>query len=264
MRDGAEFEKDVVLVFAKIGSNLDISQSSLSSLDLTATRINQEFSLSSKDHLPPKWVKGAKLTLCNTHAGALQDLPDAWPDELQMVGFTYSRLSGGAAGNKYSMATREVLWMKDWLKKQKNYSPQPYEQLAIVLKHAGYEDKATDILYAGREEERTNATWLNWVGLTLLKYIIGYGYHNFWAFFWFGGFIAIGFFFVLICGQRKDKSFIWCFVYSLDMLLPIIELEKENYEVHLRGCAKYYFYFHKLGGYVLVSFLIAGLSGLTK
>ena len=264
MSGGAEFEKEVLLVFAKIGSNLDISQTSLSSLDLTATRINQEFRLGSKYHSPPKWVKGANLTLRSTHAGALQDLPDAWPDELQMVGFTYSRLGGWAAGKKYSMAPRDISWMKDWLKKQKNYSPQPYEQLASVLKQVGYEDKAKNILYAGREEERTSSTGVNWIGLTLLKYIIGYGYHNFWAFFWAGGFIAIGWFIVWISGQRKSKCFIWCFVYSLDMLLPIIELEKENYEVHLRGCAKYYFYFHKLVGYVLVSFLITGLSGLTK
>jgi hypothetical protein len=32
----------------------------------------------------------------------------------------------------------------------------------------------------------------------------------------------------------------------------------------LHGFAKYYFYFQKLMGWVLASFLIAGLSGLTK
>lgn len=53
-------------------------------------------------------------------------------------------------------------------------------------------------------------------------------------------------------------------VYSLDMLLPIVELEKAHANIVLDGLAPYYFYFHKIMGYVLASFLIAGLAGLTK
>jgi hypothetical protein len=48
------------------------------------------------------------------------------------------------------------------------------------------------------------------------------------------------------------------------MLLPIIQLRKEHSDIDLDGAAQYYFYFHKIMGYVLASFLIAGLSGLTK
>ncbi len=54
------------------------------------------------------------------------------------------------------------------------------------------------------------------------------------------------------------------FFYSLDMLLPIIQLRRRHYEVDLRGIVRYYFYFHQIMGYVLASFLIAGLSGLAK
>lgn len=52
--------------------------------------------------------------------------------------------------------------------------------------------------------------------------------------------------------------------YSLDLLLPIIELHKPHYDIVLDGVARYYFAFHKLMGYVLASFLVAGLAGLTK
>ena len=49
------------------------------------------------------------------------------------------------------------------------------------------------------------------------------------------------------------------------MLLPIIQLRKKNYEIELHGrWRRYYFYVHKIMGYVLASFLIAGLAGLTK
>ncbi len=52
--------------------------------------------------------------------------------------------------------------------------------------------------------------------------------------------------------------------YSFDMALPLIDLNKRHEAVKLRGGATVYFYVHKLAGFVLVSFLVAGLSGLTK
>jgi hypothetical protein len=48
------------------------------------------------------------------------------------------------------------------------------------------------------------------------------------------------------------------------MLLPIIQLRKMHYDIDLSGWARYYFYFHKIMGYVLGSFLIVGVSGLVK
>jgi hypothetical protein len=48
------------------------------------------------------------------------------------------------------------------------------------------------------------------------------------------------------------------------MLLPIVKLREYHYSVDLKGWARYYFYVHKLMGYVLASFLIAGIAGLTK
>jgi hypothetical protein len=48
------------------------------------------------------------------------------------------------------------------------------------------------------------------------------------------------------------------------MLLPIIELHKPHYEMQLEGWVGVYFYAHKVLGYILGLFLIAGLSGLTK
>ncbi len=52
--------------------------------------------------------------------------------------------------------------------------------------------------------------------------------------------------------------------YSLDMLLPIIKLRESHYKIDLAGYARYYFYFQITMGYVLASFLVAGLAGLTK
>ena len=54
------------------------------------------------------------------------------------------------------------------------------------------------------------------------------------------------------------------FWYSLDMLLPGIHLREQHYEVDLKTGAKYYFYIHKIIGYTLAFFLLAGLTGLTR
>jgi hypothetical protein len=54
--------------------------------------------------------------------------------------------------------------------------------------------------------------------------------------------------------------------FSFDMLLPIIRLREKHYtDVDLQpGYARYYFYLHKIMGYVLASFVIAALAALMK
>jgi hypothetical protein len=48
------------------------------------------------------------------------------------------------------------------------------------------------------------------------------------------------------------------------MLLPIVRLRDSHYSIDLKGWAQYYFYVHKVMGYVLASVLIAAVAGLTK
>jgi uncharacterized protein YjbI with pentapeptide repeats len=249
-----------LLIFAEIASNLDLSGSTLSSVDLTGTRVRGEFRLGSG-----KWQKDAKLTLRNTEVGALQDLPEAWPANLELGSFTYTRL-GGFSRDSADILNRDVSWFKDWLGKQKPYSPQPYEHLASVFLKAGYKDKADDILFAGRERQRSEATstWRGRAWLFLVKIFIGYGYRIYYAIYWVLGFIAIGAVMLSASKQGPANGMPYGIAYSVDMLLPIIRLRELHYEIELAGWARYYFYFHKLMGYVLASFLVAGLSGLTK
>jgi hypothetical protein len=50
----------------------------------------------------------------------------------------------------------------------------------------------------------------------------------------------------------------------LGQLVPLVTLDKAHDRVELTGGVKHYFYVHKLVGYVLASFLVAGLAGLTQ
>ncbi len=293
MRRG-DFAKPVSLIFTKIGSSLDLSGAKFAALDLTGTRIGGELRLGPAQHAATEWRDGAQLTLRNTVVDAWQDQEDAWPESLELEGFTYKRLGGfGAAGatdiadrKTKEITDRETKWFTAWLAKDESYSPQPYEQLAGVLRTAGQEGKAGDILYAGRKRGYDRKP----LGVgKFFEYLemsfIGFGYRNWYAAVWIAIFVALGAMFLAWSGDFRDATeakevrnkwrALWPGIkrfvgkdlyYSFDMLLPIIHLRESHYDtnIQLRPSVEAYFVLHKLMGYVLGSFLIAGLSGLTK
>jgi hypothetical protein len=183
----ARFEK-VDLISAHLRGSLFLSGAKLKTVDLSATRIEGELQLGSSKESAPLWdEEGAWLNLHNAHAGTLQDWAaedpktkhwqSSWPSRLQLEGFTYDRLGqfGTEAGDE--MLHRKFTWYLDWL--TRDASPQPYEQLAATFRKAGDPTRADDVLYAGRERVRKSA-WrrgsrLRWLGLSVLKWTIGYG-----------------------------------------------------------------------------------------
>ncbi len=277
----AEFHGAVRLVFAEIASGLNVKGAVLSSLDLTGAKIGGELRLASGSS-SPRWQDGGKLVLRNTTVDVIQDTDQkgVWPPSLDLDGFAYLRF-GDAPG----FAERDSQWFIDWLAKDKPYTPRPSQQCAQVLQEMGYPEMANDVLYAGRERQRgefwRRSKW-RWFGLSLLKCTIGYGYGlgYFRSLWWVLVFVVVGTLVLLgfgvprtiavpiawaTAGGMKILNYLAAVAfYSLDLLLPIIQLYEPHYKVVLDGGVKYYFAFHKLLGWVLASFLIAGLSGLTK
>ena len=287
MRGGAEFAEQVNLIFASIGSNLDLSGAKLESLDLTGTQITGELRLGSGQHPKLEWRENSRLILRNTVVEALQDRKESWPENLQLEldGFTYSRLGGFGAEAGRDMASRDAQWFIDWLAKDETYSPQPYQQLASVLRAAGHNEKADDILYTSKERQRTElaktGAWASWLWSTLKLVFIGHGYRIYYALFGIVGLVILGAIIFRRTKEAKEANMPFGIFYSFDMLLPIIKLREKHYEIdfadyerdwrYLRFFfkgdwrpARYYFYVHQLMGYALASFLFAGLSGLTK
>jgi hypothetical protein len=301
---GSTFNKEVRLVFAQLHRSLDLSGSELTELDCTGTRIEGELILGSAEHPRPKWHNGSALSLNlrNVHAGALQDRrdrvaehrpwwkelfcgekqwEDAWPTELQLDGFTYNRLGGfGGMSERVDlqgscdvdMHARDVSWYVDWLARDHSYSPQPYEQLAATFHATGEPTKANRILYESRSRAQAQAMRQHecsrWFGSFLLKWSIGYGLGRYYsrAIWWVIAFTALGAGIIYLSGQGSSGLPIDLparLVYSLDQLLPIVELEKYD-NVVLKDGVAYYFYFQKLVGWVLGSFLVAGLAGITQ
>ncbi len=273
----AEFYKKTNLKFLSVGSILEIQGGILRTLDLTGARIEQTLKLSGLDQkwkkleLVDKTLQSPKMTLKNTEVNVLQDTDSSWPDNLELEGFTYNQLAGSHSTRQEMPLQRGSEWYINWLKDDKTYSPQPYRQLAGVLHTAGLEEMANDILFESRVREREEAKfWFRKVWLWLLEITIGYGYG--WQIFrvlgWAALFLSIGIsslYWEDKTEKKEDLLGFWKkFWYSLDMLLPIIRLREQHYELDLKGGAQIYFYLHKIFGYAIVFFVIAGMTGLTE
>jgi len=261
------------LNFAEIKGNLDLSGSFLPSVNLTGTRVHGELQLYDRIYgeaeersSEAEWQEGARLILRNSEVGTLPDLSEAWPEEVELNGFKYAYLGGLGSDGAESIHQAGIGLFTKWLERQKRFSRQPYEQLANVLRSAGYESEAKQILYASWAREHSETTsWLSWIWLTLKWLFIGYGYAIHYSLYWIVVLIILGVTVLRVSGQSAAMGMrYYGIAYSVDMLLPVIELRKHHSDIDLDGWVRGYFYIHKVFGYVLASFLIAGLSGLTK
>jgi hypothetical protein len=261
---GATFSGPVDLIFAKIGRNLEIARGTFGNqVDMTGTRIGGEFRLGSAGHLPAIWQAGVALILRNASADTIQDLSDAWPARLELNGFNYQSLGGINSTQQDPMLERPVGWFEAWLAKQERYAAQPYERLAFCLENHGKSEMATAIRYAGSERERKESSgWWRRLWLLPFKYSVGYGYRPWRALGWAAALVLLGAGVLQISGEGLRNNMPYGLAYSFDMLLPIVKLREWHYTIDLMGWARYYFYGHKIMGYLLASFLIAGLSGL--
>lgn len=266
MGRGTEFDGPINLLFGKVGGNLELAGGLFKgTVDLTGTQIGGELRLGSSRNGPARWSPKRALILRDVKADAIQDLSDySWPDTLDLNGFTYRSLGGLFANSeKDPMISRSGEWFENWLGKQASYTPAPYQQLAAILREQGRSDDADEILYAGKERERAQSSSWRYLWLSANKLFIGYGYHVWWTLRGVAVLLVAGMLFLRFSGEGREHGMPYGFIYSFDMLLPIIRLREKHYKIDLYGWVRYYFYFHKVMGFVLASFLIAGLSGLT-
>jgi hypothetical protein len=289
--DGAIFKAKVYLIDANIGSNLDFSAARLTGrVDMTGCQVKDELRLGSSRDQPARWEQAALLVLRNAHVGALQDWwqynssdnssDSSWPEALELEGFTFDRLGGlFGTGKEAKMMARPSRCYVEWLGKDSGSSPQPYEHLASLFRRAGEPGKANALLYVARERRRSAAlSKVERWGLQFLRLTIGYGLGNryFRVLWWVGGLSLLGMFVLIAAGQRSPESWLSLWFASLDQFLPVIKLNKTHDALIFGDSSAHppvdpqpywvqvYFYLHKIVGWVLGSFVIAGLAGLTQ
>jgi hypothetical protein len=221
--------------------------------------------------------KPGDLNLRNTRVGTLIDAHDAWPDQghLHLYGFTFNHLGGlfrGETGTQ--MRSRGVEWWDNWARRDPDYSPMPYAQLAAALTSAGDPESANEIRYLGRVRERETQRGLAWLQSGFLQQVRGFGIGNyaFRVLYWVIGISLIGA--VLLWTKvpiAKHNGPLWCFGASLHRLLPVIEINKEFSEFfndpereRLTGWQSAFFSVIAIMGWVLGAVLLATVTGLTQ
>jgi hypothetical protein len=186
----------------------------------------------------------------------------------------------------------------EWLRAVHPFDPQPYEQLATALRRSGYEDEATAVDIA-KYDARLSGDGVRWVtrvkGKTLRGTIM-YGYRvqrmllvallmsvlGTW-------FFGVGYEGNVIVpteqrsrteGQSEYPPFSAA-VYSLDALLPIVDLHQEAYwlpsgdgqctfwlpRYTLASCGgplRFYLWVHILVGWATSTLIVVGLTGLVR
>ena len=115
---------------------------------------------------------GAGLSRSVPEAGSGRDLRCY----VELDGFTYERIAGAGTCN--------AKFRKEWLQRQppkhlgEDFRPQPYEQLAKVLRATGFREEADEIAIAKRRCLRKAAPWLvlRVLNLVFMDLFLGYGY----------------------------------------------------------------------------------------
>lgn len=103
-----------------------------------------------------KGVSGA-IDLTSAHVGDLWDDPESWAqgDRLYLSGFIYDVLHGGIN------VPDRLAWLQMGAVSRREFYPQPYEQLAKLLRETGHRADARAIMVAKEQEQRkaVRARW---------------------------------------------------------------------------------------------------------
>ena len=298
LRGGARFQA-VNLAEVKIGGDFQLQGGIFAGkLDLTGAEINGELHLHQQGENPTWEIeKGGqpRLILRNASVGALNDSKDSWKNldgRLELTGFTYKQMGGvqGKAGE--TMADRPAEYLLAWLGMQPDfktvYQPQPFQQLANTLQAAGHENKANDIIVSAKNHRLSlpGTPQRIKVSLFLQKYLFNYGYDLIRPIWILLALLAAGTLFFLFAYQlpesikhtsprqkmkylikhrlRQGKRIRQSMGYSLDQAIPLLSLKESHKQIDLTGYLQGYFYFHQIASFVLLSFFIAGLTGLVQ
>lgn len=278
--------QSIDMVMAHIGRNLDVMGSVLVGLNLSGSWIGSDFELASDKVVPTKWktIDGVPpdLTLRDAHVENLIDTQDSWPIEghLHLDGFSFSHLGGFLGDTTQQMRDRGTQWWDKWARRDPQYSPSSYTQLAAAFSAIGDQVTADRIRFLGRVREREALCGDRWGGgctsMLLFEYGWGFGIGTYMfrvlypvaALTFLGAWVL---WFHVPAARDNHRGFLWCWGASLARLLPIIEINKEftdffndPYRERLTGPQSAMFSIIALIGWILGAVLIAAISGLIR
>lgn len=215
-------------------------------------------------------VFASELDLRWAKVGEYIDDEESWPEKgnLLIDDFEYQ-----------SISPINVEVRKRWLERMlliDGYSPQPYTQLAKVLRKQGYEEATTKILIERQKAriKHSDLTFLSKTWAHVMGIITGHGYRPARAIFflivlWLVGAAVFNIntdTMVYAEQASLDGSYTPQFqplLYSIDTLLPIIELGVEKLWLPT-GWMHYYNGVHKVLGWFLSTLSVVAITGFIR
>lgn len=247
-------------------------------VDLTGTTILGSLMLTHVYAPSELWLR-----LDSAHIGVIRDQEKSWPrrpGSLSLDGLVYDRIHQDAPLD----AKTRIRWLNR--QPQDRFLPQPYEQLASVLRNMGHGEAAKDILIE-KAEARARSGQMTPPGRVmhwLWGLFIDYGHRPLKALGWCIGIVLLGA--GIFCWahgadlmlekkeafkpRRQDGVEISqypsfnAFVYSLDTFAPLVDLHQTRYWLPKDSWVRWYFWLHIALGWILTTFLVAGVTGLIR
>ena len=243
------------LLDARIGGRLDFEGASFAK---SAGRVlNLEGVVASVLFLLPRKRPDGLIDLTNAKIGSFYDDPRTWPPFLRLRGFSYDVLENRTA------TVRDRL---GWLGRHgSGYSPEIYEQLAAAYRRTGRLEDARQVAIAKQRQRRHELNWLARAWNWLLYLTVGYGYWTWLAGIWLAALVAAG----SAVFDSAYPSHIHSaaavvpafnpFVYSLDAVLPIVDLGEQKAWI-AQGIALTVEWLLICAGWVLTTAVVAGVT----
>ena len=280
VRKNATFEEGIDLSSSSIGIDLQLGSSSLDGyINLSGATFGGDLILSSRSELHgrPNWGPNAFLDLGNLEVRSLQAELDAWRrDDSILVtadlnGFQYKALGGRFANHNTDGSNMRnlhphalVKWIREiQFNHDSDYIPQPYEQLASVLRSSGRVEAARSIQYAKAEQRRNAVSTprLTKIRLWLLSTLVGHGVYPFRALYWFLAIVILGF--AVSFRSKSERLTTWWskLWFSLENSLPLVDLDESLKSLeHSDAIATNFFHTQKIVGFILASILVGALT----
>ncbi|MDR5746434.1 hypothetical protein QCE73_25000 [Caballeronia sp. LZ029] len=227
------------------------------------------------------WARGTSLSLANSDVNRIYAPRNTsiWPSEIdfqntQYQSFVFSerQLGGASKAERSGLQIPELGAEEFFIEFASRFpdpqNPEPYFRLQTYLASIGQSGAARQLGIAAKEGQRKHACASGKVSqclfLWIMRVTIGYGYSLWLAGVWSCAFVIIGAVVFRNTPEAKQRNMPYGLAYSFDTFIPLIKLRDMHYDIDIKSAARYYFYFHKLAGWILGTFLVAAVSGLTK
>jgi hypothetical protein len=300
----APFEADGVVdfEFARVGGFFQVDGARLAGGDLYGRGLEVKG--------PFIWRRvslvNGTLDLRNASVGVLMDQERGWPPPGQLLidGLIYTSFDIQRSGEADNVAPdSDSPWdartRLRWLARQPTvFHPQPYRQLAKVMRESGDEPGEIQVLIAEEDARYRQFGLLGRSAGAFLKATIGYGYRPLRTIGWSLLVVLFGWSVVWVAKRAGVMRATWPenthssssepeyedlhpFLYSLDVFLPFVNLHQEHYwwpdsktsgqctlfgyPLRLSGSlVRYYLWLQVISGWLLSAILVAGLTGLMR